>query len=288
MMWFVIYYLLVVLYTLLLIIFKKPSAFLQFLILVSVPFAGILIVAALLWKNDKMTSLPEWLIRREQFADSDWWIPDKEKEKNIVPFSDALYLNSSLLRRQLLIDMLKKQAPIKQGVLKEALQNDDSETAHYAAVAIQKSKSETLQSIVSLERGLAEHPDDLVAWYELKNEVRYAIELEFLDQTTERQLRYKHLDILMKIKELDPRRDFTIYQEIVEEREQLGMIDASLEQLSGEVISHFPQTEEAYMLSMKIAYLLNNESMLQSLVQMIRASKLQLSPAGLQKLRFWM
>lgn len=288
MIWFLIYYVVVVLYTLVLLILKKPSVWLQFLLLVSVPFAGILLVAALLWKNDKQTGLPEWLIRREQFADSDWLVPDKEKEKNIVPFSDALYLNSSLLRRQLLIDMLKKQTHVKQDVLKQALENDDSETAHYAAVAIQKSKNETLQNMAVLETRVKTDPEDIVAWYELKNEIRYAIDLEFLDETTEKQLRHKHLDILSRIKELAPQRDLAVYEEIVEERERLGWVDSSLEQLSEEVLTYFPDSEDAYMLSMKIAYLLNNQSMLQTLVKTIRASSLHLSPAGLQKLRFWM
>ncbi|PJK16754.1 hypothetical protein CQS04_06265 [Chryseomicrobium excrementi] len=288
MLWFVIYYVAVVLYSIILIVLKRPSAFLQFLILVSVPFAGVLLVAALVWKGRDATALPEWLIRREQVPETDWLIPDKEKEKNIVPFADALYLNSSVLRRQLLIDMLKKQQHVRQDVLKQALQNDDSETAHYAAVAIQKSKSDTMRAIQKLEERVKESPEDIVLFYELKNELLSAIELEFIDEVTQYQLRQRYIQVLREIVAIAPTRDFKIYQEIVVQKELLGEVDEELDQLSENVHTYFPGTEEAYLLSMKIAYLRKNQTMLQSVLSNLRASSIQLSPAGLEKLRFWM
>lgn len=288
-MWaFVIYYVAVVIYTLVLLILKRPSVLLQFLILVSVPFAGIAIVAALLWNSDKTTSLPEWLIRRQAVPESDWLIPDKEKEKNIVPFSDALYLNSSLLRRQLLIDMLKNEKNVHQDVLKQALQNDDTETAHYAAVALQKSKSETMGKLTELERRQAENPNDVVTLYEWKRELSQAIELEFLDPATESGLRRRHLMVLSKIQELTPSADLGIYRESLDAMMQLQASKEELEQLALKIRTNFEPSEEQLLLLMKIAYLTKNKSSLGELVSSIRASSMTLSPQGLQQLRFWM
>lgn len=288
-MWaFVIYYVAVVIYTLVLLILKRPSVLLQFLILVSVPFAGIAIVAALLWNSDKTTSLPEWLIRRQAVPESDWLIPDKEKEKNIVPFSDALYLNSSLLRRQLLIDMLKNEKNVHQDVLKQALQNDDTETAHYAAVALQKSKSETMGKLTELERRHAENPNDVVTLYEWKRELSQAIELEFLDPATESGLRRRHLMVLAKIQELTPSADLDIYRESLDAMMQLQASKEELEQLALKIRTNFEPSEEQLLLLMKIAYLTKNKSSLGELVSSIRASSMTLSPQGLQQLRFWM
>lgn len=288
-MWaFVIYYVAVVIYTLVLLILKRPSVLLQFLILVSVPFAGIAIVAALLWNSDKTTSLPEWLIRRQAVPESDWLIPDKEKEKNIVPFSDALYLNSSLLRRQLLIDMLKNEKNVHQDVLKQALQNDDTETAHYAAVALQKSKSETMGKLTELERRHAENPNDVVTLYEWKRELSQAIELEFLDPATESGLRRRHLMVLSKIQELTPSADLDIYRESLDAMMQLQASKEELEQLALKIRTNFEPSEEQLLLLMKIAYLTKNKSSLGELVSSIRASSMTLSPQGLQQLRFWM
>lgn len=288
-MWaFVIYYVAVVIYTLVLLILKRPSVLLQFLILVSVPFAGIAIVAALLWNSDKTTSLPEWLIRRQAVPESDWLIPDKEKEKNIVPFSDALYLNSSLLRRQLLIDMLKNEKNVHQDVLKQALQNDDTETAHYAAVALQKSKSETMGKLTELERRHAENPNDMVTLYEWKRELSQAIELEFLDPATESGLRRRHLMVLSKIQELTPSADLDIYRESLDAMMQLQASKEELEQLALKIRTNFEPSEEQLLLLMKIAYLTKNKSSLGELVSSIRASSMILSPQGLQQLRFWM
>lgn len=288
-MWaFVIYYVAVVIYTLVLLILKRPSVLLQFLILVSVPFAGIAIVAALLWNSDKTTNLPEWLIRRQAVPESDWLIPDKEKEKNIVPFSDALYLNSSLLRRQLLIDMLKNEKNVHQDVLKQALQNDDTETAHYAAVALQKSKSETMGKLTELERRHAENPNDVVTLYEWKRELSQAIELEFLDPATESGLRRRHLMVLSKIQELTPSADLDIYRESLDAMMQLQASKEELEQLALKIRTNFEPSEEQLLLLMKIAYLTKNKSSLGELVSSIRASSMTLSPQGLQQLRFWM
>lgn len=288
-MWaFVIYYVAVVIYTLVLLILKRPSVLLQFLILVSVPFAGIAIVAALLWNSDKTTNLPEWLIRRQAVPESDWLIPDKEKEKNIVPFSDALYLNSSLLRRQLLIDMLKNEKKVHQDVLKQALQNDDTETAHYAAVALQKSKSETMGKLTELERRHAENPNDVVTLYEWKRELSQAIELEFLDPATESGLRRRHLMVLSKIQELTPSADLDIYRESLDAMMQLQASKEELEQLALKIRTNFEPSEEQLLLLMKIAYLTKNKSSLGELVSSIRASSMTLSPQGLQQLRFWM
>lgn len=288
-MWaFVIYYVAVIIYTLVLLILKRPSVLLQFLILVSVPFAGIAIVAALLWNSDKTTSLPEWLIRRQAVPESDWLIPDKEKEKNIVPFSDALYLNSSLLRRQLLIDMLKNEKRVHQDVLKQALQNDDTETAHYAAVALQKSKSETMGKLTELERRHVENPSDVLTLYEWKRELSQAIELEFLDPATESGLRRRHLMVLTKIQELTPSVDLEVYRESLDAMIRLQAPKEELEQLALKIRTNFEPSEEQLLLLMKIAYLTKNKSSLGELVSTIRASSMTLSPQGLQQLRFWM
>jgi len=288
-MWiWITYYLMVFMYFIFLLVTKRPSAVLQFLLLVSVPFVGILLVIALLWKSDRVTSLPEWLIRRQQLPEADWLIPDKEKEKNVVPFSDALYLNSSVLRRQLLIDMLKKQQRVRRDVLRQALENDDTETAHYAAVAIQKSKSESTKKLNNLEKMSVENPQDIVTLYELKNELVDAIHLEFLDALTEQQLRQRHLEVLSQIQAIDPTRDIEIYKDIVGELERSNAPAEAFEKIANQLRTNFKPSEEVLLLLMKIAYLTKDKSTLQETVATIRSAAFQLSPTGLQQLRFWM
>ncbi|XKH50299.1 hypothetical protein LG275_11940 [Chryseomicrobium palamuruense] len=288
-MWiWIAYYVLVLVYSIFLLVTKRPSAVLQFLLLVSVPFVGILLIIALLWKSDRVTSLPEWLIRRQQLPEADWLIPDKEKEKNVVPFSDALYLNSSLLRRQLLIDMLKKQQRVRRDVLQQALENDDTETAHYAAVAIQKSKSESTKRLNALEKKNAENLEDIVTLYELKNELVDAIHLEFLDVLTEQQLRQRHLEVLRQIRAIDPTRDIEIYKDIVGELERSNAQVEEFEEVANQLRTNFEPSEEVLLLLMKIAYLTKNQTTLKETVATIRSAAFQLSPGGLQQLRFWM
>src|SRR4051812_19179699 len=70
-----------------------------------------------------------------------------EKEINFVPIQDALLLNDNQTKRKLLIHSLKENSIQNTSILTNALQNEDTETSHYAATAIMEMKRKLQNSL---------------------------------------------------------------------------------------------------------------------------------------------
>jgi len=86
---------------------------------------------------------------------------DFEKEINIVPLEDSLIFNEDKIKRSYLIHILKKDFVSHIKGLKKALENDDTETSHYAAAALMEIKNQFELMIQSAGKRYERDKDDV-------------------------------------------------------------------------------------------------------------------------------
>lgn len=134
---------------------------------------------------------------------------DKEKELNNVPMEEALKINDYELRRKMVMDTLKEDNTLDYlNVLKEALENEDSETSHYASSIIMLLQEKTQKQILAKEKALEEDPENQELGRELEEELFVLLDSRLL---AEENLRRYYL-------EYDKVSDHLLKEEMPEEK----------------------------------------------------------------------
>ncbi|WP_346234962.1 hypothetical protein MKY04_19045 [Lysinibacillus telephonicus] len=211
---------------------------------------------------------------------------DVEKETSIVPMKDALLLNDHQTKRKMLLDILKNDTFHHIGILQSALENDDTETSHYAATAIQDIKGKLQNSIRQLEYQIEKQPDDVDVLISFSQVIKQYLNTGYLDERTKKQYSYRYSQILGKVIEAVPQ-EKKYYIEKINCDLQLGELETA-EKYSQLFLKFCANEEEAYFMAMKLYYSLKNQMKFKEVLQMLRDSSVRLSPQGLNKIRFWL
>lgn len=106
------------------------------------------------------------LLRREVDAEKTVFAKDKapsrapanvESEQDLIPLEEALTLADERNRRKIVLGVVKQDASSSLGGLLQALNNDDSETAHYAASVLSDVLNDFRANVQKLENELEEY-----------------------------------------------------------------------------------------------------------------------------------
>ncbi|WP_042356150.1 hypothetical protein [Bacillus rubiinfantis] len=282
-----LYYLLCIVY--LLIQFRKSRKhfIIQAAILPFCPFIGFVMIYYMYKNKQKQNQkLSEEFIKIEKGEADFLQRVDIEKETNIVPMKDALLLNDNQTKRKMLLDMLKNDTFIHMGILQSALENDDTETSHYAATAIQDIKSKLLNAIQSLEYETEKQPDNVKLLISYAQVIKEYINTGFIDERTKRQYYYQFSHILERIIEKEPQ-EKSFYLEKINCDFQLREMEHA-ETDCQNFLQQFPDDEDAYFMTMKLYYLLSDQMNFNHALEKLRQSSVRLTPQGLNKIRFWL
>ena len=90
-----------------------------------------------------------------------------EDVRQWVPIEEALLLNDSITKRELMMSMLKDQPSNVVALLQEARMNEDVEVVHYATVMLAELHKDYDLKVHQLKEELAEQPDNLSLLEEL-------------------------------------------------------------------------------------------------------------------------
>lgn len=86
---------------------------------------------------------------------------DMKRDINIVPMKDVLNISDVKYRRRMLLDVLKKDTKKAMSAIAMAMENEDSETSHYAASVITDALAEFRVSIHNMIESFHEDPQDI-------------------------------------------------------------------------------------------------------------------------------
>lgn len=167
---------------------------------VMLPVAGFVIV----WMKDYYARKKDQKNLFEIFQDSSFFQDelkilrpmDMEKELNRVPMAEALLLNNYELRRKMVMDTLKEDDTIEYlSVLKDALENEDSETSHYASSIIMQLQADVQKRMIESEKIFDQNPENKEAAEKYERELYELITGGLLGTVNMRKyfLQYEHL-----------------------------------------------------------------------------------------------
>ncbi|OLN23555.1 hypothetical protein BTO30_03780 [Domibacillus antri] len=281
------YYVLSLIYVTVIFILRRKGAGLQAMMLIACPFISLFLLYAMSRTPNRHGMLPDWLLRREQYEDVALRPPDTEAEINIIPIDDALVLNDNKIKRKMLIDLLKGEFMKNVDALELALQNEDSETSHYAATAVQQAKSDLLKNMRGLEAQLADNEADYDVLEAYRDTLKQYIRIEFLDENTRKKYMYSYLQTLDKLIHLSPARDARNLEEKIKVALSLNE-HKSARETAEQFLALFPDHEEAYFCAMNVHFHMRNEPDFKHVLNQLASSGTRLSPDGLNQLRFWL
>ena len=162
---------------------------------------------ASVWPKRKVQNDDEWFGRYMEQLDDDILTKEKDvpekvnkpKELDVIPIEEALLVNDHFTRRRIMIDVLKDDATQYIDVVKVAVENEDTETSHYAVSAIMEVKRKSAQTIRQLSEELARRPDDIGLACAYRDALKQSMDSGFMDENTLSVYRDRYIEVLETI-----------------------------------------------------------------------------------------
>lgn len=269
--------------------FKKDKSnwIVKLFIAIFCPFIGFVLLYFMFHslKNNE-NHLNEEMIRKDKDIPELLNRVNVEKELRVVPIKEALIMNDNQTKRNMLLNLLKNESFKNIEILQTALQNEDTETSHYAAVAIQDIKGKLLSTMQQLEFQMEQNENDVELLKTSAQVIKQYLDTGFLDERTNKQYLYKYTLILEKVIHIVPT-EKEHYIEKINSDLKLGELETA-EEYSTMFLQYCSNEEESYFMALKIYYILKNPIKFNEMLFRLRQSSIRLSPQGLNKIRFWL
>lgn len=213
--------------------------------------------------------------------------PNVREALNVVPVEDAMAVSANEEKRDLLLKQLKKDLTENYRVLLAAEWDDDSESAHYAAVA--KTEIYRLHQTRWLEcrRDYAQNPGDPERYHAACEALIDMLTSGILSSREQSAYQKRLCDLVYR--QLDAGEDEVSqreYEEYLSSLVELGRY-ADAEQLWQEHADRI-RSEAAYHSMLNMFYQKGERQKFEELLNdLCRNRQIRLSPKGLEQLRYW-
>ena len=210
-----------------------------------------------------------------------------EEEVLAVPIEEALLVANESDRRQSLLNKLKKDYDNNIGAIMKAVENEDGETAHYAASVILNVNGTYLANLRDLAAEYDRTPDDLTFIQGYSNYLLQYINSGLLSPIERSKYGHLFLGLFRRMQEIDLEQvAISDYQNAIDLA--LEMRDGSLAmQISAQCVARYAEDEGAYLSKMKVYYSLNMPNEFHQAFQELRTSDIFLSEKGLDIMRLF-
>ncbi len=207
------------------------------------------------------------------------------KESNIVPIEEALFISNNITKRALLIDVLKQDINLSATILKKAVNDSDTETSHYAAAALMELKNRLMTGLQALSVKFEADNDDYETSLEYCDVIRRYIYSGMLDNRSIKKYMYLYMQILENINRLMPEKK-KFYVELINTELKLKEYEKASQTCKNFMNIH-SNSEEPYVMLLKLSYSLNDINKFKKTLEILKNSKIKLSYSTINKLRFW-
>lgn len=208
-------------------------------------------------------------------------------EIDIAPLEDTLLIADYGTRREVVMKLLKEDAASRARFITLALQNEDSETAHYAASGILNTKRKLDSSLSEFSALYQANPSNLsvaFAYADLLHQYRTTV---YLDPVDRRNFAHESADVLEKI---------------VNESEQLvtihlsRLIDVLLEiqdfrrtsSYCKKFLYEYPDSEEKFLVLLKSYFMMKDKEHFEFVFRRFRDSDVHFSSETMHIIRLWL
>ena len=211
---------------------------------------------------------------------------NKRKELNAVAIEEALLINDHTTRRKIMIEVLKDDATQYLDVVKKAVENEDTETSHYAVSAIMEVKRKLALAIRQLAEEFESNPDDIEVACDYRDALKKYMESGFMDEHTLRIYREQYIDVLGTIISKNDGDTGKDYEEKILYEIRSGTYKEA--EKTGHAYMHrYPDREDPYLHLTKFYYTINSPEALQRMIQAVKDSEVVLTNRGIKIIRYW-
>lgn len=212
-------------------------------------------------------------------------VEENSAEERIVPLEEALRINKSGTRRELMMEIMYDNPNDYVELLKEARTNDDTEVVHYAVTALTELQKEYDLKFQELDYKMDQEPDneELTDDYlELLKRYLHSGIAEGNDRRLKMQTYSDMLD-----KKISSQPDMLTYRkEKAEICLRLGNYGDMYHDIEY-IIRRWPASEAGYLLMIQYYSLVKDREGMENIMELIRKKNIHLTPDGRQQLRFW-
>lgn len=210
---------------------------------------------------------------------------DFEREMNTIPISDSLTMGSQTDRRRFLVDLLKKDYTRYIRVLQKAVENEDSETSHYAGAALMEIKKQFELLLRTSSKAYEKNKDSILAIKDYIDTIKKYLNSGLPDNIDKEEF----LISLSYLLEKYLNKDHTLKQYYIDKINtdiKLGNYKDA-EDYTKEFCNNFPVDEEPYFLLLKYFYSTNNYKSIGKVIKFIKKRFLTVSEGNKEILKYW-
>ena len=210
---------------------------------------------------------------------------DFDKEINVIPVADSLYFSDKKSRRSYLIYLLKKDFLQHIKGLNKALESDDSETAHYAAAALMEIKRQFEFILQSAWENYEKNNDDIAAMQEYVTALKKYMKSNLLDRVDYGEYLKRYSFSLGKLLEKYHENAAYFSDKISADIELYDY--ASARETCKKFFYFFPNSEEPYIMLMKLYFQTHDYSYFERIACALRYANFNLSSRAESIIKYW-
>ena len=210
---------------------------------------------------------------------------DFEREVNVAPMEDALFLNNSTERRKLIIHALREDVDRYLDFLNKALDNDDPETTHYAASGIMEKKRRLSNSLQELAVKFEADRKDKQITIPYADVLKNYLNSGLMDDKSYIKYKYIYANVLQNLLEVHTSEE-QYFIDIINSELELGNFEKALEYCD-KFMEHHPKSENTYLQKIKVYFYAKDNKKLQSVLLRFKQSDIKFSNDALNTVRYW-
>lgn len=210
--------------------------------------------------------------------------PDLYSETDRVPMEEALLVSDLTYRREMVMRLLDVKDPLVcLPALRRALANEDSETSHYASVAIMELRRKLQQQLDEAELRWRKAPQDAAVCAEWETLLYKAIQTDLFDMDVRRRLLRRHTTLTDKMLRAPRPSEACLHHRIQLELQQNHCAQA--QRLCTRYLKVYPNSELAVRDQMTVCVQSKNGSGLQKFLRGLRDRPVLLTASTLAWVR---
>lgn len=213
-----------------------------------------------------------------------FFVSPEENERSVVPLEEALVVNDTGLRREMMMNVLNDDPTQYIDFLHQAQMNEDAEVVHYAATAMAEISKNYESQLQMLEEAYRNHPKDSRIREEYCDFLEEYLAQGIMHGQMERQRRQRHCQLLQLCFQDAP--SLPILTRLTENYLLLREFPRAEQTL--EVMGRsWPQQEEYWLLRIKCAAMQEQGGKVRHILREMRDRQIYLSRKGALQLKFW-
>jgi tetratricopeptide (TPR) repeat protein len=219
-----------------------------------------------------------------EFAES----VNKERELEILPMEEVLTVSADQDRRRAMLNMLKMDMGENLNLIRKAVENDDTETAHYAAAALTNAFNQFNVELNDLQVKYDKDRSNLEANTEFLDSVLRILNSGGLSGTEESKYYFLYINLVTNLEKYHSEAiTEEYYAMMVRALYKVGKMQEA-EEWAKLCLERQPDREQSYLNVMNMEYLLEKEDEFRECLKKLTGSNVSLSRDGLDIVRFWL